>query len=156
MAIVKFVALIEETTGRIINVEFPQATLPEEGLIDANKRVVHVTEDLMPENFMGAGFNIMHYFWDGSQFVHVGRPPNRHAIYNGTDWEWDAELLMNDIRAMRNNLLKACDWTQMPDTPLTEEQKSAWQAYRQELRDFPSTLTNPSSLDELVWPVSPA
>jgi hypothetical protein len=153
--IVKYVATIEESTGRILNVEFPQATLKPEGTTDG-LTVVHVTEERMTDNFMGMGWNPSHYFWDGSKFCHVGQPPNRHAIYNGTDWEWDSEAMMLDIKAMRNNRLKACDWTQMPDAPLTEEQKSAWQAYRQELRDFPSTLTNPSSLDELVWPVSPA
>lgn len=153
--VVKFVATIEESTGRILNVEFPQATLKPEGTSDG-LTIVHVTEERMTENFMGMGWNPMHHYWDGSEFVHVGNPPNRHAIYNGDEWEWDAEALMSDIRAMRTNKLKSCDWTQMTDAPLTEEQKSAWQSYRQELRDFPSTLDNPSSIEELVWPTIPS
>lgn len=58
---------------------------------------------------------------------------------------------IDEIKALRNALLVACDWTQMPDVPLTEQQKLAWSAYRQALRDFPATCdkTNP------VWPVPP-
>jgi len=48
-------------------------------------------------------------------------------------WYW--------LRRRRDNLLSASDWTQMPDSPLTAEQKTAWATYRQQLRDLPSTLT---------------
>lgn len=51
------------------------------------------------------------------------------------------------IRARRNQLLSACDWTQMPDTRLTVEQRQAWAEYRQALRDC--DLANP------VWPTPP-
>jgi len=32
--------------------------------------------------------------------------------------------------------LQQSDWTQLPDVPLTDEQKAAWATYRQALRDF--------------------
>ena len=57
--------------------------------------------------------------------------------------QWDA------IRIVRNRLLAECDWTQIPDAPLTEEQKEAWREYRQALRDIPQTFATP---DEVVWP----
>ena len=57
--------------------------------------------------------------------------------------QWEA------IRVVRNRLLADCDWTQMPDVPLTEEQKEAWREYRQALRDIPQTFATP---DEVVWP----
>ena len=53
-----------------------------------------------------------------------------------TDEEWVLSL-----RAERNRLLAASDWTQMPDSPLTDEQRAAWAQYRQALRDAPSTWT---------------
>lgn len=61
------------------------------------------------------------------------------------------EELLSKIRTKRNQLLSACDWTQLPDAQLTIEQKQAWTAYRQQLRDFPETCDpyNP------VWPVKP-
>ena len=153
--VVKFVATIEENTGRILNVEFPQATLTPESTKD-RLTIVHVTEERMTDDFMQIGWNPMEYIWDGSEFYHVGKAPNRYATYNGTDWEWDQELLVEDVRVVRNRKLSESDWTQVSDSPLTEEQKSAWQSYRQELRDFMDNLpTVFSSVSELDWPVQP-
>lgn len=57
------------------------------------------------------------------------------------------------IRLKRNQLLAASDWTQIPDAPLTEEQKEAWRTYRQALRDIPQMY---ASVDDIVWPVPPS
>lgn len=61
------------------------------------------------------------------------------------------EKLLAVIRAERNKRLLACDWTQIPDAPLSTDQGEAWAIYRQALRDFPETCdpANP------VWPVAP-
>ena len=49
------------------------------------------------------------------------------------------------FKSVRNKMLADSDWTQCADAPLTEEQRSAWRAYRQALRDLPSTtnVANP-------------
>ena len=58
---------------------------------------------------------------------------------------WTEEQKMADpgylqyFRTVRNKFLAECDWTQFPDAPLTEDQKTAWRAYRQALRDLPTT-----------------
>lgn len=52
-------------------------------------------------------------------------------------------------RATRNRLLANCDWTQLADAPLTEEQKAAYAEYRQALRDVPEQDGFP---DNVVWP----
>lgn len=57
---------------------------------------------------------------------------------------------MEAVRAERNRLLAASDYTQMPDAPLTAAQRSAWRSYRQALRDLPAT-----DLASLVWPTAP-
>lgn len=49
------------------------------------------------------------------------------------------------IRAERNRLLAACDWTQLPDAPANA---AAWATYRQALRDI-TTQANPFNI---VWP----
>jgi hypothetical protein len=49
------------------------------------------------------------------------------------------------IRAERNKLLAACDWTQLPDAPVNT---AAWAVYRQALRDI-TTQANPFNI---VWP----
>lgn len=40
------------------------------------------------------------------------------------------------MRAVRNQLLKDSDWTQLPDSTCD---RKAWATYRQALRDFPDT-----------------
>lgn len=45
----------------------------------------------------------------------------------------------DDLRSRRDGLLFACDWTQLPDAPLTEAQRAQWRTYRQALRDVPET-----------------
>ena len=69
--------------------------------------------------------------------------------------EIDAEN-MAAVRTARDTKLAACDWRLMPDAPLSEAQRSAWVAYRQALRDLPSTIQGPLlSLEDVVWPVEP-
>ena len=56
------------------------------------------------------------------------------------------------VRAQRNATLGNCDWTQLDDAPLTDEQQEAWERYRQDLRDLPQTY---SRVSEVVWPNDP-
>jgi hypothetical protein len=60
--------------------------------------------------------------------------------------------LFNKLRQQRNEKLQACDYTQMPDSPLSEELKEAWANYRQALRDLPANTENPSNP---IWPTKP-
>ena len=52
---------------------------------------------------------------------------------------------MGQIRATRDRLLTASDWTQLPDVSFAK--KSEWTTYRQTLRDLPSTITT----DPRIW-----
>lgn len=45
------------------------------------------------------------------------------------------------LRAERNELLMRSDWTQLPNSGLSEEQRVVWENYRQALRDLPETMT---------------
>jgi hypothetical protein len=56
------------------------------------------------------------------------------------------------VRSHRNKLLADSDWTQLADAPLSPEQKQAWAAYRQALRDLPSVF---ATVEEVVWPTAP-
>lgn len=57
-------------------------------------------------------------------------------------------------RETRDSLLAESDWTQMPDSPLTDAQKASWATYRQSLRDLPSHANWPFLLDT-DWPTKP-
>ena len=56
-------------------------------------------------------------------------------------------------RTDRDDRLAACDWTILPDSPLTTEKKTAWQTYRQALRDIPTAEGFPHSH---TWPTNPS
>lgn len=59
---------------------------------------------------------------------------------------------MGEIRQKRDQLLKESDWTQMPDSPLSDEIKQLWKAYRQDLRDLPNQYDD---ADKVKFPDKP-
>jgi len=64
----------------------------------------------------------------------------------------DTETLAAEVRERRDELLRDCDWTQLPDTAITDDQATAWASYRQALRDVPQQDGFPASVD---WPERP-
>jgi hypothetical protein len=79
--------------------------------------------------------------------------PSLHHVFNYTTKQWEdprtPETEWPVVRAQRNALLSASDWTQLPDVPLAT--KEAWAAYRQALRDVTLQI-DPFAID---WPVAP-
>ena len=74
------------------------------------------------------------------------------AIEDSTESEIETKIQnkWNEIRNLRTELLKECDWTVLPDSPVGEN-RTAWIQYRQELRNITSQ-ENPFSI---VWPIQP-
>lgn len=93
-----------------------------------------------------------HYIADG-QAVAKGTPPSEFHTFDYTTKQWidprTAETQWAVVRAQRNKLLTACDWTQLPDVPGSTQ--SAWSSYRQELRD----ITQQIDPFAITWPVPP-
>ncbi len=56
------------------------------------------------------------------------------------------------VRSERNNMIAACDWTQLDDTPLSIIKKQEWAAYRQALRDITAQEGFPHQVE---WPEAP-
>jgi len=81
------------------------------------------------------------------------------GTYNGstfarkvvTDDRTDAQK-ENDARSERDGWLRQSDWAVMPDSPLSDSNKTAWQTYRQALRDVPDQAGFP---DNITWPTKP-
>lgn len=59
-----------------------------------------------------------------------------------------------EVRAGRDSLLAASDWTQLPDNALSEEKKVEWATYRQTLRDITQAQPNRTT-DTIEWPKKP-
>lgn len=105
------------------------------------------------------------YDWHAHEFVSLPQKPGPWAEWDGTRWTDHrtpaqiagiaaAELAAKwaVLRQERDHLLALCDWTQVPDVPLTVTQKLAWQSYRCALRDMPEKTTDPA---KPVWPTPP-
>ena len=54
-----------------------------------------------------------------------------------------------EVRQQRNDLLSACDWTQLSDAPVDH---TIWAAYRQDLRDVTAQAGFPWNVE---WPQQP-
>lgn len=101
-----------------------------------------------------------HLFVNG-ELVNTGQPKRPPAPW--MVWDTQARLWVDGrteaqktaeawagIRARRNELLAACDWTQLPD--VSSANRAAWAEYRQALRD----VTAQPDPENVVWPVPPA
>ena len=81
-------------------------------------------------------------------------------VINAKIAELDAAEPMRLLREERFRLLAECDWTQGADVP--NSIKTAWQTYRQQLRDLPASAS--PKLDEfyeldlssVTWPTEPS
>ena len=73
-------------------------------------------------------------------------------IGNGHSVTYDdpSESQVSELRAERNAKLAETDIYMISDYPITTEQKTAWQTYRQELRNM--DFSDP---DNITWPTKP-
>lgn len=120
-----------------------------------------------PENIAPFGFGIY-------EFSQIPTPPKYFKLIEGTpilgengiyyqNWQFapmnDSEKVEADnqqatmVRQERYLRMSQCDYTQMPDYPISAEKKAEWQVYRQQLRDISLQAGFPW---EVSWPVTPA
>ena len=72
---------------------------------------------------------------------------------------------LTEVKDHRNWLLAVSDWTRLDDVTLAADKKTAWQTYRQALRDLPATIAADSNLTAKAladnhshsgWPTKPS
>ena len=116
----------------------------------------------MDYNFLG---NTLSTLSPGNGFV-IKDIVNTEADYNSyvvyTDPSkrpsWSAVQVGKDVeqwKIVRQQIdykLTTCDWTVLPDVPMSASKKAEWEAYRQELRD----ITNQPDPFNITWPTPPA
>ena len=107
--------------------------------------------------------------YDQSALVHIVVPPEFHSPYAkvvqsdteacGYSFEIDQSMIEQNIkeqwiylRQQRDIKLKESDW-RVVVTDYPSENKDAWIAYRQALRDLPSNTTDPYTVS---WPTPPS
>ena len=74
----------------------------------------------------------------------------------------DSSNAMKELRFERTIRLVESDWTRLDDVGLSTSKKAEWEAYRQALRDLPSSanpsLSSNGMLDNssVTWPTKPS
>jgi len=90
---------------------------------------------------------------DNGNFVPFPKKPFSFYLFDYTTKQWydprTKETQWGVVREQRNNLLASSDWTQLLDIYIPN--KSAWAAYRQQLRD----VTTQSDPFNIIWPTPP-
>ena len=135
-------------------------------ITDLRRNNPNVSFPVFPSDEALEGFGVFRVFSitppaydDSSQVLTEGVP-----VFNSDDARWEQTWSVRDmtadeiaartaqqwqqVREQRNDLLTACDWTQLPDAPVDAV---AWAAYRQALRD----ITDQADPFNIVWPISP-
>ena len=117
---------------------------------------------------------LLEYYWPGCLWELVG---NDQTDYKNLTWldesttkPTESELLakkdegelreaLDEIRPIRNRLLRESDWTQMPvisDSRMDSTTKGKWQVYREELRDLTKGLDTVDKVKKVTWPTEPS
>ena len=103
-------------------------------------------EDTMPENSL----ELTKEQWQEASANKCKIVEGTHTVVVNTQDEIEQKAFAS-LRSQRNKLLADSDWTQLQDAPLTDTQRQAWAAYRQSLRDLPTTV----DINNIVYPETP-
>ena len=68
---------------------------------------------------------------------------------------YEFKIALKQLREKRNQLLKDCDYTVLPDSVLTPAKKAEWMNYRTALRNITQGLTTVEQINSLAFPVPP-
>ena len=101
-------------------------------------------------------------YWDGNGWATKSLRPTPYHLWESGSWiesEGTKNVIIGytviSMKQHRGYLLNQCDWTQLPDSPLTDEKKAEWATYRQVLRDYPASNLGATDFEGLIWPTPP-
>ena len=120
----------------------------------------YTISDAIIELKPGASYIVRGDVYSGLEWLDSGQTKPTEAEINNKISELDAAEPMRLLREERFRLLSECDWTQGADVP--NSIKTAWQTYRQALRDLPASsspkLDSNYDLDltSVTWPTKPS
>ena len=84
--------------------------------------------------------------------VEYPQPPEGDEVI---DAPYTYDEAMTALRTERDRRLLLCDWTQLPDVPLSASQVQAWRSYRKALRDTPEMVQAQGWDGAVAWPTPP-
>lgn len=75
------------------------------------------------------------WIWSDGWGTRISQPSAYHE-WSESAWVFSSLLFRRDVRATRDIKLSACDWTQVPDSALSDSKRAEWAVYRRALRDI--------------------
>ena len=147
------VSIVDNNTGEIIGMYVPGATPPDEGVDENNsgRSIVHMTSEVpnpveyqQTKNYKDGAWKTRE--WKGDYYTWK----------SNETWEFNSTAFWEKVRADRDWTILRTDWTQLPDSPLSDSKKAEWAEYRTALRDVPSNNESATRLDDIVWPDKPS
>ena len=122
---------------------------------DSDSRIVATIEANNRDSILASTQSAQTFY----ENVTVDKLRLRYAYYDGSNVTYtknqsqiDTDDAWIELRRDRVMLLTSSDWTQQPDSPLTDAKKTEWATYRQALRDLPANTSDPANP---VWPSQP-
>ena len=112
-------------------------------------RLAALNDDMVNVNCITGESWIEGYYDPASQKIENGEVV---SISDDIINQRETEGALANLRQTRGLLLLETDWTQSPDSPLTDAKKTEWATYRQALRDLPANTTDPRNP---TWPTKP-
>jgi hypothetical protein len=132
---------------------FPQTSFPDlpdnSFLVDFGYAVFKYTEQPAPVQFENTtdGPIVWVEATDAYSNTWINTP------FTPAEMEAAKQNALAGLRRTRDTKLQACDYTQLPDVPLTDEKRAEWVTYRQQLRDYMGTVIDP--FNPPAWPIPP-
>ena len=146
-------ANVDKATGEILGFIVPSTdNLLEPVQDDPNDSGREIRE--VPADMWQTCTSASHWF-DGSNFRIRKLKPSVHHNFSMGVWGFDSVSFEAAVRKARDEKLTASDWTQIPDAPLTPEERVAWATYRQQLRDITTSLEGIEFIQDVSWPQEP-
>lgn len=128
--------LVRNTTTKVIEMVFDRPITPSPPL-----EVIEVSDAQYRAKMMNSIFTDVNRY---KEFPAWGKKDTWWES-NGTDWvdTRTEETVWEHVREKRNQALFDCDWTQLNDADITEEERLVWVTYRSALRDVPNSNSDP-------------
>lgn len=146
----KFFAAVNSTTGAIIGIQgVSNPNLYTDGQIKDGNLLKELPVDHREVDY------IRLKYWDGSAWQDYPEKPDDYHNWNGSAWIFDSDQALFEVRRQRTSLLWGTDWTQISDSPLSDEDKAAWITYRQNLRDITNGWDSITCWSDVTWPTAP-
>lgn len=135
---------LDEASVMFPNTSFTETGPNDEFLVENN--CMRVVDDIPFDNASQKIIDVAPYVLMGAVYTRMAVLLTEEETATRLADAWVA------VRNLRDQKLRASDFSLLPDSPYNEEQRAVWIAYRSTLRNIPQTQTDPTNI---VWPDRP-